>query len=286
MTTACQWEQVLDRIDALPPAPQILPKLLRVLAEPDTDVSQVTDLIAYDPGLTSKVLQLCNSAWLANATPVTDIGEAVNRLGLRCIYRLVAAVNGRLALRPTRPVPQFDPGRLWRHSVITALAAQFLAQDHGCDDSAVFTTALLHDAGQVVLAQAFGSQYGAVLHPKPNGGPPLEPVLQERAIWGVDHAEAGGRLLARWQFPEVVVAAVTHHHQPEGASSWAAVAACVNLAEALAIWIEGQPGLTVPPSELAASEALRLLQLRPERLEHYRDRTLENFEFVNALAHL
>src|SRR6185295_16667775 len=95
-------DKVLSRVEALPSSPQILPKLLTALNDPDTDISRITDLIAFDPGLTVRVLQLCNSAAFADATAITDISEAVNRVGQRSIYRLVAAASGRMALKPSR----------------------------------------------------------------------------------------------------------------------------------------------------------------------------------------
>jgi HD-like signal output (HDOD) protein len=276
-------DQFLDQIDALPSAPKILPKLLSVLAEPDVDISRIVDLIAFDPGLTAKVLQLCNSAWLANSTPATDIGEAVSRLGIRCIYRLVAAVNGSRALRPSRPVPGLEPEALWKQSVIAALAAQFIAQDQNEDESVVFTSALLHHAGKVVLAQAFKDDYGRLLtecRAEPDGL-----IEQEQARFGVNHAEAGGRLLAKWQFPEPMVAGVAYYRHPSGAPQWQRQAATVNVADSLAR-ILGEPAKGENGTPPASAEALSILKLAPEDLLRYKDRTLENFEFVNALCRL
>lgn len=276
-------DKFIDQIDALPSAPQILPKLLSVLAEPDTDVERVTDLIAYDPGLTAKVLQLCNSAWLASATPASDIGEAVSRLGMRCIYRLVAAVNGSRALRPTKPVAGLEPDVLWKHSVVTALAAQFMAQDQGQEESAVFTSALLHDAGKVVMAQAYKADYGQLLLQCQTEPATLSSREQEQ--FGMEHAAVGGRLLAKWQFPEAMVGGVTHHHQPGSANGWKRQSAYVCLADALAHFVD-DPSRESCPAGSAAASALGILGLSQEDVLHYRDRTLENFEFVNALCRL
>jgi HD-like signal output (HDOD) protein len=102
----------------------------------------------------------------------------------------------------------------------------------------------------------------------------------------MDHAQVGGRLLIHWQFPEPIAAGVAHHHQPDQAGSWAALAACVNLGEALALAIEGPPDSPVILQQNGAAEALRLLQLSPDQLLRYRYLTLENFEFVNALCRL
>src|ERR1700676_2052255 len=80
--------------DGLSPAPRILPRLLVLLADPDNDISQMVDLICFDPGLTSKLLRACNSAFVGLPEPASDVGEAINRLGVAFVYQLVAAVCG------------------------------------------------------------------------------------------------------------------------------------------------------------------------------------------------
>ena len=55
-------DDYINKIKSLPPAPRILPQLLTLLNEEDVDAGQVVDLITFDPGLTAKLLQRCNSA--------------------------------------------------------------------------------------------------------------------------------------------------------------------------------------------------------------------------------
>ena len=270
-------DTLLEQVEALPSAPQILPKLLAALDEPDADVSRITDLISFDPGLTAKLLKVCNSASFSSGSPVTDIGEAVNRVGLREIYRLVAGLAGRSALQPTKPIPGFDTDALWKHCVTAALAAQLMAQDQGDDASSVFTAALLHDAGKVILAGAHRERYTRLL--QHGSASPQSLVQQEQILFGAHHAEVGGRLLEKWNFPAAMVAAVKHYPDPAQAGAWTRMAAYIHLGDALACQLEN-------PAVTPASEALELLGQTPETFAHYRDRTIENFEFVNALCRL
>src|SRR5262245_18032779 len=129
-------------LEALPPAPQVLPQLIRLLSDLDTNTQQVVELIALDPALTAKVMQACNSALLGAATPARDVAEAVNRLGFQPIYRMVALVSGMRALKPSRTDYGIDPAILWRHSLTAALAAQLLAKEQNIDESLTFTAAL------------------------------------------------------------------------------------------------------------------------------------------------
>jgi HD-like signal output (HDOD) protein len=277
-------DQILSQVDALPPAPQVLPKLLRALDNPDGDLTEVVDLIAYDPGLTAKVLQLCNSAWMGSSTAVIDISDAITRLGVRTIYRLVAGASGRRALSPTRPVAGLDPARMWKHCVTAALAAQLMAKDGGDDESGMFTAALLHEAGKIVLASAYKDHYESLLTAAvSNQAEAL--AYEEKSRFSIDHAEAGGRLLAKWNFPAPMIAGVSHYVRPGAAGDWTRWAAYVCLADVLAGMLDENVA-TPPALDGAGKQALSILGLPPDAVTLYRDRTLENFEFVNALCRL
>src|SRR5258706_3902286 len=126
-------DKLLAGIENLPLSPNPLPQLFQALTDSDSDRSQVVDLISFDPGLTAKLLQTCNSALFGRAEPVNDVAEAVDRLGFQMVYRVVAVVKGTQVLRPSRKSYGVDASKLWRHSVQTAFAAQFIAEDVGAE---------------------------------------------------------------------------------------------------------------------------------------------------------
>src|SRR5882672_9819977 len=105
-------DEFLDGIDSLSPAPQILLRLLDTLNQPDTDLSQVVDLIAVDPAFTVKLLETCNSAFFGGATPVSDVHGAVHRLGFKAVYQVIAAVTAAQFLRPSQPTG-LNAAELW-----------------------------------------------------------------------------------------------------------------------------------------------------------------------------
>src|SRR5262249_45429160 len=162
--------------------------------------------ITFDPALTARLLRACNSVLMASSTQIKDVPEAVNRLGMNDIYRIVATVHGARSLRPSCPDWGVDPAVMWQHSVTTALAAQFLARDSDQDEGVAFTAGLLHDLGKIVLAESFKTQYAETLA-EPNVNPAFASDAEKRRF-GVDHSEMGGRLLARWKFPAPIITSV------------------------------------------------------------------------------
>lgn len=275
-----ELDQYIQRVTHLPPAPRVLPQLLMMLSQPNIDSSRVVNLITYDPGLTASVLQVCNSAFFASAVQVTDIEEAVNRLGFQQVYRLVAAISGGRALAPGQKGYGMDEGELWKHSVTTAVACQLIARDHGVDENMAFTSGLLHDIGKIILADALKHIYAKLMQEvEQNQQSMLE---TEKKLLGVQHAEIGGRLLHKWKFPPSLVSAVWFHHQPKAADPHQKLAAVVYLGNLVAYFIGNGFGHQAFALR-GRAEALDILGLRGDDLPRIMISTYEHFDAVQAL---
>jgi putative nucleotidyltransferase with HDIG domain len=207
-----QIERFLATVDFLPPAPQILAKLLPLLGNPDVEAARIVELIRLDPALTAQILHASNAAALAPSQKTTDLLEAVTMLGFGEVYRRVAIVSGLSLLRVSKDTYGINTEGLWKHSAVTALAAQLLAKRSGEDESMAFMSGLLHDLGKVVLAEKLRERYATLLVQA--GLNKAAAVDFEQETIGLQHAEIGGQLLARWCFNPGIIAPVWFHHAP------------------------------------------------------------------------
>jgi putative nucleotidyltransferase with HDIG domain len=273
-------DAIIDRVKALPPAPRILPELLKVLRQEEADAGEVVRLIKFDPALTAQVLRRCNSVHFGFAEPAQDLGEAVVRLGMTEIYRIVASVIGERTLGAAQKGYGIEQGELWKHCAATAVVAQTMARKLGGDESVAFTAALLHDIGKLVLSTALEGAYGKVLADTENGQHSF--LEAEQAILGVEHAEIGGRLLERWKFPEPLVQGVRHHHDPAQAQGWGPLAAYVHLGDVLAHLLGHGYGYQAYAVR-SRPEALELLKITQSDLEQFLLETAESIEEALAL---
>lgn len=256
----------LNQVKQLPPSPALLPELLRLLNESDVNSSQVVRLISYDPALTASVLQLCNSCGQSAASPVSTLEEAIVRLGFGQVYDLVATSSVGRLLRTKHDQPHADQHELWRHSVTTAVAAQLIARDLGDDANVVFTAALLHDIGKIILFDALDMKYAKLVEEVEKNQYSL--IDAEKRVLGVHHADIGGRLLSRWKFPMNLSAAVLFHHYPAAAGPHQRLASLIYLGNLIAYLI----GFGYGKQALALhgrSEALEILGIEGERLPEY-----------------
>jgi putative nucleotidyltransferase with HDIG domain len=256
----------------LPPAFQLVPRLLLLISDPEADSEEMAEIIRVDPGLTTNIFRAANSASCGAARKASSLNEALLRLGMREVYRFVTEVITAPALK-TADV--FAVGRvdLWTHSLATAVAAQVLARHLTEEDpEVVFTAALLHDIGKAVLGRAVGQRYFEVLEICAETNRSVH--CAEREAFLTDHTEVAGRLLRAWKVPDAIVAAVAGHHAPRKLKDNARLGALVYTANVLAYRINqgnGFPSYAVSPEE----ETLALIGTDNGSLNQFEDEVLE-----------
>ncbi len=138
---------------------------------------------ASPAGLTAKILQVCNNPQFGGVSQVSDLNEAIMRMGFGEVFRIVASVVSAQALGGSQPGYGLKRGELWEHSAVTALAAQVIARDRGLDANQAFTAGLLHDIGKIVLAGVLEGEYARLVEETESRNHSLleaerEPILQ------------------------------------------------------------------------------------------------------------
>lgn len=206
-------KDILSKIKAFPSMPATGAKMLRMLEDPETTVDEIEDVLRHDPGLTGNVLKLANSAYFGIPAKVASTRQAVLLLGLKKLIQLVIAACVNAVM--DKPVPGYHlpSGDLWRHSIAVSIAAEALVKDsHNVEAEDIFTPALLHDIGKLILGH-FVKEKQEDIDKFVQSGVPY--VVAENMVLGTDHAEVGARVLTHWSFPRDVIDAVRWHHEPD-----------------------------------------------------------------------
>ncbi len=271
-------DQIIDRIKHLPPAPTIATQLLDHFKDDDHNVDHVVELISQDPSLTVEVLKRCNSAFFSGGESVSDMFQAVTRIGFYEIYCMVMSMLALRTLALAEATGNKDTGVLWQHSVITAVAAGTLAWYSGDDEATAYTTGLLHDVGKLIIISAEPAAYEQIANETGLSGPLF--LEMESSLLGVTHAEIGARLLARWSLPGNIVAAVLHHHaSPAAAVSAERLTAILKVADTLAHQIAPYSPI-LPGPDLESMEIISLTVEKLSEVAHGMDREIKRMEGV------
>lgn len=211
-------EARLRELDQLPQFPAIATKVLRVLSHDDASIREISEFIRADAALTAGLLRTANSALYALPGPVTGVQNALVRMGFTEVKRFILTFSSQNLFQTSVRLDLLRA--LWRHSLACAWILEELSEavsvPQGRGDSA-YTTGLLHDIGRLGLFTLHPKEYAGLLSAPP-GGPTLPE--RERALFGIDHCEAGGWLARRWGLPEVVEASARGHHAPPSSADF------------------------------------------------------------------
>jgi putative nucleotidyltransferase with HDIG domain len=246
----------IDRIKSLPPTPSLMLKLLALFKESSPDVEEVISLARRDPALTIEVLRICNGARFRGEQNVSDMFEAVTRLGLQEIYRIIMMISATSTISLNNVDTVLEVEALCRHSKATAVAAGVVAKSAGEEESGAFIAGLLHDVGKIALASAEGVRYRSSTGRNELQGSSLSEW--EKKNFGFDHGEVGGRLLERWGFPPEIALAVQYHHNLVEAGDSTRLASTVALADLLAHAAEKKTAIDASSRESIAKAASSL----------------------------
>jgi putative nucleotidyltransferase with HDIG domain len=220
-------------IEAFPGMPVTAAKLLPLFDNPDSTVSEIESIVKYDPGLTADILKLTNSAYFGIPTKVSSIKQAIILLGWKRLLQVVMTICMSPLMKNT--IPGYDLPRegLWRHSIAVSVAADTLVKALKIPDAEeIFTAALLHDVGKLVLG-GFVKQELAHIDAMVMKGISFD--VAESMVLGTNHAEIGGKILQKWSFPAELVNAVQWHHDPQACEKDCMFSDIVHVANALGL---------------------------------------------------
>ncbi len=212
--SSIQLRQLVSQIKTLPSVPPLYAKLMQALQSPTVKPDEIGDIVAQDLAMTSKILQLVNSAYFGLPRHISNPTQAVILLGLNTIKTLALTLHV-FSQMPDTSVEGFSPLTLQRHSLMTASLAKKVAHGLTLNDylaDCAFTAGMLHALGRLILATNMPKRYEKVLAQANSVPLPLEDV--EKEMLGVTHADVAAYLLELWGLPLPVVEAVLYHHSP------------------------------------------------------------------------
>jgi HD-like signal output (HDOD) protein len=230
-------EDVISQVEKLPPAPAVLPNLLNLLRDANSDPGEIIRLISLDPSLTAQVLRLSNSVFYAMSSPSCDLEDALNRIGFREIYKLVAMVCGQQLFNQSISSLFMGKGEMWEYSLATGFVMEQMAADLGVDATMSYTTGLLHSIGRLVITSNSKMDYADVFRIVEERGISISQA--EHELWGVTSNEVGATLLRKWNFRDEIVNPIEYQSCPAQAPAFRKQACMLHLS----IWTVASLGL-------------------------------------------
>ncbi|HJV69189.1 HDOD domain-containing protein [Ideonella sp.] len=197
----------------LPASPAATLRLTELLADEDTSVPEVADVIEGDLALASAVVRTVNSAMFGILRRVETVAEAVLYLGMR----EVAAITLELGLR-TRFPPSPAMTKIWDAARLRGLLMGRTAVALGLHAWRAQSAGLFAESGQAVLCLHAPDTYPAMLARHAVAADFSGLLAEETAAYGVSHELLGASLCRAWGLAGDVADYV--RERPHDASRW------------------------------------------------------------------
>ncbi|WKZ31836.1 MAG: HDOD domain-containing protein [Thermodesulfobacteriota bacterium] len=197
MQPARNLEEVINRTLDLPVLPATTQRVLGMMADPDVSIEKIKKIISTDPGLTTKIMKVANSAFYGSYRNIQNPTQAILRLGLNSVRNIVVATSMKNVYKRFGLTEKL----IWEQMIGAAVAASIIARDtRRSDPEDAFIGGLLHDVGKVVLNNEFPEKFALMLQSVYNEMVPFD--VAEREHFDFSQRDVGAYIVRKWGFPE------------------------------------------------------------------------------------
>lgn len=205
--------KLIAGISNIPTLPDIYVKLQKEIGSSAASVKGVGEIISKDVAMTTKILQLVNSAFFGVSQKITDPVYAVSFLGFETIKSLALYVKIFSSLS-FNDYNKFFAERVFQHSYRVGELARKIIRSEIYDKSVLDTTflgGLIHDIGRLILLQT--PDYTEKIH-KQMADNKFTFIEAEYELFETSHSEVGAYLLGLWGLPVPILEIAAFHHTP------------------------------------------------------------------------
>jgi HD-like signal output (HDOD) protein/ActR/RegA family two-component response regulator len=203
------------KMRALPSFPMIYLDIIKEIESPNSSIQGIAEIVAKDPGITAKILQVVNSAAIGLPEKVNDPVEAVQQLGMTTVRSLALSAQVFSSFKPGR-LKKFSADALWSHLMRCGDLARTIMRHEGvkfAESEDAYTAGMLHDIGKLMLADSLPDDFDRALKLAENEKIPLHQA--ELEIFSATHTGLAAYLFGLWGLPASIIEAVAFHHAPE-----------------------------------------------------------------------
>lgn len=195
----------------LPVMPELAMKVQKLMSDSNCTFETVADLVTLEQGMSARILQVSNSPIYAGLERISNLQQAVARLGMRETRNILQVVIAQNVFQTAVKRLAKMMRDLWIHSLSTAYANEVIAQRLEIRDSRdYFMIGLIHDIGKLLIIHLIeiGRQRG-------HWG---EEVITDEIVlklMAMRHHDLGARLLEKWYYPTSFQEVVRLHNDDD-----------------------------------------------------------------------
>lgn len=184
-------------------------KVKELMEDESSVIEDFANVISVDPSMTSRLLQIANSAIYSFRGEVSTISRAITIIGTQSLYNMMLVDVAATAFKHFSN-QAIDLKRFWRMSVYTGLVCKNLAIKANIRDiERLFVAGLLQNFGELLVAKT-----------SPKIAKACEKYDERKLPWllqkhylGFTYTEITVEMLKLWEIPEKIILPIKHYHQ-------------------------------------------------------------------------
>ncbi len=191
----------------LPTIPVVATKVMQLIEQESATAKELAKVVASDPAVAARVLKISNSSFYGCQRQIQTLSHAIVVLGFATLKSLVVAASVKQVYQPYGLTEKL----LWEHSFGAGLAARMIAREtRMASEEEAFLGGLFHDIGKIIMNTMNRQLFQDATQRCYNDGVSFEEA--ERQVYSYTHAEVGGLVIKKWNFPDMLMHAVLNHH--------------------------------------------------------------------------
>ncbi|ABK98146.1 HDOD domain-containing protein [Pelobacter propionicus] len=203
-----ELEQLINSASDLPTIPVVATKVLQLIESETTTAEDLARVVSSDAAVAARVLKISNSSFFGCRRQINTLSHAIMMLGYNTLKSLIMAASVKQVYKNYGLAEKM----LWEHSFGAALAARIIAgATQQINDEEAFLGGLFHDIGKTIMNNIDSQRFQMVIQKCYNEGISFQEAEQE--FYPYSHAEVGGLVIEKWNFPEMLIKAVMEHHR-------------------------------------------------------------------------
>lgn len=186
----------------LPTLPEIAIKVRDMVEDPNSSAAKIAVTVGSDPVLSTKLLQIANSAAYNSGKQVQDVQTAVARLGAVVIRNVVSGIVMAQLYQPSKDGKTAERLKnLWLHSTRVAAISHVLARKFTkLKADQAMLGGLIHDIGAIPVYNEIAS-----IPELDDDDDAAKRIVQKL------HNLIGTAILDEWNFPQELIDVVANH---------------------------------------------------------------------------
>ena len=216
--TELRIKQRLEETLELPPLPETAQRIIKLRADPNADINDLTNIVEIDPSLAAQVVSWAASPYYSAPGKIKSVHDAIVRvLGFDMVLNLALG----LALGKTLSLKALSKEQIemyWRDAVYNAAAVEGLvtsiSREHRPGFGMAYLSGLLNNFGFLVMSEIFPPYFSNITRLS-SCNPHLSNCVVEQHLMGVTGSQIASWLLDNWNMPDEVVTALRQQSNPE-----------------------------------------------------------------------